>query len=77
MHDELFKQGNCRRGVGEGEGWSFDVSGHNHISHELSSEANHGFEGYSDCERAGQVELKVHVRIFLKLIICEYLEADD
>ena len=24
----------------------------NHIFHELLSEANHGFEGYSDCEGA-------------------------
>ena len=57
MHDELFNQGNCRRGVGEGKGWSFDVF-HNHISHEISSEANHGFEGYSDCERAGHGKIK-------------------
>ena len=30
----------------------------NHISHELLSEANHGFEGYSDCERADRGKIK-------------------
>ena len=57
MHDKLFKQGNCRGGVGEGIGEVLFVS-HNHISHELSSEANYGFEGYSDCERADYGKIK-------------------
>ena len=30
----------------------------NHISHELLSEANHAFEGYSDCERADNRKIK-------------------
>ena len=39
--------------MGEGEGWGgVLIVPHDHISHELSSEANHGFEGYSDRERA-------------------------
>ena len=42
MHDKFFKQGNCRGG--EGRGGVLIVS-HNHISHELSSEANYGSEG--------------------------------
>ena len=52
MHDKLLKQSNCRGGVGEGEGWSFDCVSQPDISHELLSEADHDIEGYSDCERA-------------------------
>ena len=54
---------------------------HNHISHELSSEANHGFEGYSDCERADYGKIKRNLSFmsesFVTFIICEYLEADE
>ena len=42
---------------GKGRGEVLIVS-HNHISHELSSEANHGFEGYSDYERADYGKIK-------------------
>ena len=55
MHDKLFKQGKVGEewGKGKGRGGVLIVS-HNHISHELSSEANHGFEGYSDYKRLGR-----------------------
>ena len=56
MHDELFKQGNCRGGLGERKGWSFVYL--KHISHEFLSEANHGFERYSDSERADHGKIK-------------------
>ena len=42
---------------GKGRGGVLIVS-LNHISHELLSEANHGFEGYSDCERADRGKIK-------------------
>ena len=74
MHDKIFKQGTCRGG------WSFDCVPQ---PHELSSEANQDFEGYSDCERADYWKIKwnlsfILIRIFVKIIIiCEYLEADE
>ena len=80
MHDKIFKQGTCR-GLGCGRGGILIVS-HKHISNELSSEANRVFEGYNDCERADYRNIKrnlsfIMIRIFVKIIICEYLEADE
>ena len=34
---------------------------HNHISHELSSEVNPSFEGYSDRERVDYGKIKWHL----------------
>ena len=62
MHDKLFKQSNCRGGVGEGEGWSFDFVPQPHfvLAFEWSKPC---FEGYSDCERAdyGKIKWNLHV----------------
>ena len=41
----------------KGRGGVLIVS-HKNISHELSSEANHGFEGYRDYERADSGKIK-------------------
>ena len=45
---------------GKGKGGVLIVS-HNHISHELSSEVNPSFEGYSDRERVDYGKIKWHL----------------